>query len=216
MSRLPRHFAVLVVFTLVLTACEESLYTSPDAPVVVDETGADGSGDGATATPSAAGPESGCVFDAVPGDAELGALLCHYQALLVQALGSGVIVDSDLMAGVTDAVTNAVLDPQGARETVEGAIAEIERLIAQTVPEPATITVGDLTDDAFVCMARAGELLQEAFQRESLGGVPIPEMDSWQATFDDAAALAETGDIVGATRLVCDLNLQMEGVLFQD
>lgn len=208
MSATFRLIAAAALVALLSTACEDSIFTADPNP----SPDAIGEPAGAATEPT---PASGCAFEGVVGDVDLAAAVCRYQALAVQALSSGVIVDAALMEQVSAAIATAAIDPQHARAVVEAAIVQIEQLIAAVVPDDLTPTVADLTDTAFGCMARANELLALAFERQTIGGVPIPEMDDWRATFADAAALAETGDVAGATATVCELNAAMESVLFQ-
>lgn len=208
MSATFRLIAGALLVALLIAACDGSAFTADPNP----------SPGGLAAPTTAAGdptPASGCAFDGVVSDADLATAVCQYQTLLVQALSSGVIVDPALMEQVSSAIATAAIDPQNARALVEAAIAQIEQRIAAVVPDELTPTVADLTDTAFGCMVRANELLGLAVERQTIGGVPIPEMEAWQATFADAAALAETGDVAGATTVVCDLNADMESVLFQ-
>ncbi len=43
--------------------------------------------------------------------------------------------------------------------------------------------------------------------------MPVPELDGWRASFDQAAACAEGGDVGGATRLLCDLRQASAGMV---
>ncbi len=216
MSPFPKLMSVLAVLTMAVSACEIAPPVTSQ-PEVVDEMG-ETAADGPVADApiqEAETVESGCGLEGFPGDSEFATLLCDYQAVLVRALSSGVVVDPNLMNQVSDAIAAHVADPTAARDAVADVIAAIEQQIVSAVPQPASPTIADLTDGAFDCMARAGELLQEAFQRESIGGVVIPELDQWELAFDEAALLAESGDLISATSLVCDLNVDMEAVLFQ-
>ncbi len=172
----------------------------------------DGGGEGGEA-PTPVEPVSGCDGSPFPGDPAFAELVCEYQAVLIGALADGIDVSSDLRRQVTDALVQWITDPGGARAILENAIAEIETVRA-SIP-PLTGTVVDVADDLFSCIDTATDLLAEATNRVEIGGVPIPGLDDWRATFDQAAVLAETGDIVGATQLLCDLNVEMDDWLFQ-
>jgi len=76
-----------------------------------------------------------------------------------------------------------------------------------------TATVSDVAPTSLNCVITASELLQEATQR--VGGVPMPDLPNWKATFDAAVVLASTGDLIGATAMACDLVPLMEAVLIQ-
>lgn len=200
-----RIVAVAVTLALVLASCEDFTAAAPEGDVVDSllETGSD-----------VAVPEAGCVFDAAPGDARIGELLCRYQGLLFEALSTGVSLAPSLIDQVQAAIDNHGIDPEGARATVEDVIGQIEEQLV-TVIRPLTATVSDLADASFTCLTRAGELLQEALQRRDFGGIPVPGLEDWQATFDTAAAIAASGDLVAATTLVCELNDEMESALIQ-
>ena len=199
---------LLLALTLGLpaTACEPSAFTGEPTDVT-PTAAADG---GAEPTPTPTQPVSGCDGSAFPGDPTFAALVCDYQAALIGALADGVDVSDDLRTQVQDALVLWVTDPAGARGLVEAAIAQIESARGAVSP-----TVTDVADDLFACVDHAAELLQEASDRVEFGGVPIPELDDWRATFDQAAALADAGDVVGATRLLCDLSDEMESRLIQ-
>ena len=197
-----------MALALVAAACEPSTFTTPQTPTtppVVD----DGGGGGTAPTPVE--PVSGCDGTPFPGDPAFAALVCEYQAVLIGALADGIDVSADLRSQVTDALVQWITDPGGARAILENAITEIEN--ARTLI--STGTVVDVADDLFACIDTATDLLTEATNRVEIGGVPIPGLDGWRAAFDQAAALAETGDIVGATQLLCDLNVEMDDWLFQ-
>lgn len=204
-----RLLPLLLALALVAVACEPSAFTTPQTPTtppVVD-------GDGGGGVPAPDEPASGCDGTPFPGDPAFAALVCEYQAALLGALADGIDVSSDLRSQVTDALVQWITDPGGARAILENAIAEIETVRA-SIP-PLTGTVVDVADDLFSCIDTATDLLAEATNRVEIGGVPMPGLDGWRATFDQAAELAETGDIVGATQLLCDLNVEMDDWLFQ-
>ena len=203
-----RLLTLVLALALTAAACEPSTFTTPPTSTA---TPVDDGGDaGPAPTPST--PASGCDGTPFPGDPAFAALVCEYQAILLGALADGIDVSADLRGQVTDALVQWVTDPGAARAVLENAIAEIENARAVL---PSTQTVADVADDLFSCIDTATDLLNEATNRVEIGGVPIPGLDDWRATFDQAAALAETGDVVGATQLLCDLNGEMDDWLFQ-
>lgn len=209
-----RLLPLLLALALVAAACEPSTFTAPQTPTtppVVDDGGAGGGGDSAPPTE----PVSGCDGTPFPGDPAFAALVCDYQAMLIGALADGIDVSAELRTQATDALVQWITDPSGARTVLENAIAEIESARDALDFDPLTVTVADVADDLFSCIDTATDLLAEATNRVEIGGVPIPGLDDWRTTFDQAAALAETGDVVGATQLLCNLNAEMDAWLFQ-
>ena len=205
-----RLLPFLLALALVAAACEPSAFTTPQTPTTPPAT--DG-GDGGGQSQPPVEPVSGCDGTPFPGDPAFAALVCEYQAILIGAIADGIDVSSELRGQVTDALGQWITDPGGARSVLESAIAEIENARA-SIP-PLTSTVADVADDLFSCIDTATDLLAEATNRVEIGGVPIPGLDGWRTTFDQAAALAEAGDVVGATQLLCDLNVEMDDWLFQ-
>lgn len=190
---------------LVTAACEPTTFTSPVEPTATPLV------PGAPApTSTPAPPATGCDGSSFPGDPAFAVLVCDYQAALIGALADGVDVSAELRSSVTDAIAAWVTDPSGAADILRAAIDEIQALRQVLTP-----TLTDVTDDLFSCIEAASGWLQEATNRVEIGGVPIPELDGWRTAFDDAAALAESGDVAGATRLLCDLATTMESVLVQ-
>ena len=215
MSALLRSVALVLALAIVSTGCEETAFTT-DRPLVTDDDPVDGSDepddgedDNTESVPT------GCAVDAFPGDEAFAQVVCEYQAVLIRALSAGIAVDTDITGRVAGAMVAWVSDPAGARQQIVDAIAEIDELIVD-VPEVTTATVGDLTDDLFACVSEASDLLQVAFDRMDFGGVPIPEMEEWQAAFDEAAELAGNGNSAGAMAVVCGLTDEMQSILFQD
>ena len=205
-----RLIPLLLALVMAVAACEPSTFTTPTTSTTPPVAG--DAGDGGGQTPPTTDPVSGCDGTPFPGDPAFAALVCDYQAILLGALADGIDVGADLRSQATDALVQWVTDPAGARTVLENAIAEIENARSLL---PTTTTVVDVADDLFSCIDTATDLLAEATNRVEIGGVVIPGLDDWRATFDQAAALAESGDVVGATQLLCDLNVEMDAWLFQ-
>lgn len=216
MSALHRSVALVLALAMVATGCEESAFTTSRPPVTdddpADEPTFDEPDDSEGNTESA---PTGCAVDAFPGDQAFAEAVCQYQAVLIRALSAGIAVDSDITDRVAGAMVAWVTDPARARQQVVDAIAEIDVLIV-AVPGVTTETVGDLADNLFACVSEAAKWLQVAFDRINFGGVAIPEMEDWQAAFDEAAELANSGNAGGAMALVCTLTEEMQSILIQD
>jgi hypothetical protein len=211
-----RAVAVATAMALVLASCE---YVAPPIAAPVAPTAAPAAGVGTTAgvetVVTAPTPTSGCVFGAVTADTTFGALLCHYQGLLFEALGRGMTIGTQITDQVQSAIDSHPVDPLLALNSLQGAVQAVEGQLTEIVIQVVTATVSDVAPTSLNCVITASELLQEATQRLQIGGVPMPDLPSWQATFDAAVVLASTGDLIGATTMACDLVPLMEAVLIQ-
>jgi hypothetical protein len=207
MSRRIRTLAVLLAFGLVAAGCEESDFLGSPGPVDDQSSATEPEPDGETETSTV-----GCGVEGFPGDRAFTEAVCAYQATLIRALAAGVDV-SDEIDSVAEALILWITDPDGALALVEDAIGQIDAMIAPVTPDTSTMV--DVTDNLFACVSDAADWLQIAFDRINIGRVVIPEIDDWQATFDQAAALAEEGRIAEAITVVCGLTDEMESVLVQ-
>lgn len=203
-TRRLRLISATLAAALLLGACELAP-TEPTAASSQTST----STDGPTTLPS-----SGCAFESVASDSTFADLLCRYQGLLFEALGKGISIGSEVTDMVQASIDSHSSDPVGALVSLQDAVATVEGRI-DSLAGTLTGTVADLAPQSFDCVLRAGDLLQEAARMRDVGGVPMPDLDDWRTTFDSAVALAATGDLIGATRIACDLVAVMEPVLVQ-
>jgi hypothetical protein len=205
MSRRIRTLAVLLAFGLVAAGCEESDFLGSPGPVDDQSSATEPEPDG-TATDETETPTVGCGVEGFAGDGAFTEAVCAYQATLIRALAAGVDV-SDEIDSVAEALILWITDPDGALALVEDAIGQIDAMIAPATPDTATMV--DVTDNLFACISDAADWLQIAFDRINIGRVVIPEIDDWQAAFDQAAALAEEDRIAEAITVVCALTDEM-------
>jgi hypothetical protein len=204
-TRRLRLISAAMAVVLFLGGCE----LAPTEPTAGTSQESTTSSDGTTTLPS-----SGCAFEAIGSDGTFAALLCRYQGLLFEALGKGISIGSEVTDMVQASIDSHESDPLTALASLQNAVAAVEGRI-DSLAGALTGTVADLAPQSFDCVLRAGDLLQEAARMRDIGDVPIPDLDDWRTTFDSAVALAATGDLIGATKIACDLVAVMEPVLVQ-